>query len=566
MRKLCSNTWCQASFEVTESDLKFLDKVSPVIGEKKLALPPPRLCYDCRQQRRLAQRNERNLYKRSCDLCKRPIISIYTPDGPHAVYCPECWWGDNWDPLSFGRAYDQNRPFFEQFGELYAAIPKMSTFRFKDDINSDYTHDGYRLKNCYFIFDGEQAQDCFYGECYVKMKDCCDFLYLTESELCYECIHCQNCFDLRYSSFCQNCSESVFLLDCVSCKSCIGCVNLVQKEYYIFNEPFSKEDYLKRKAAMNLHTHSGVRQLKALALENFLKHPRKALRGVMNENATGDNILSCKDSSYCFDCIGMRDCRFCTGCMMGGQDCQDVDAWGDRLTLAYNCAYIGAGSQNLIGCYYTALNASNVISSIFCMTGVNNLFGCTAIKKNSHCILNKKYSESEYSELVHKIVECMRTDGEWGDFFPPEISAFGYNETVAQDYYPLPREEVLKRGWKWRDQVDEPLNVTRVIEASQLPDSIDDIPDDILNWAIRCEKTRKPFRLQKAELELYRRLRVPVPRWHFEVRHAARRALRNPRKLWKRNCANCQKPITTSYSPERPEKVVCESCYLKEVY
>ena len=251
---------------------------------------------------------------------------------------------------------------------------------------------------------------------------------------------------------------------------------------------------------------------------------------------------------------------------MGGQDCQDVDAWGDRLTLAYNCAYIGAGSQNLIGCYYTALNASNVISSIFCMTGVNNLFGCTAIKKNSHCILNKKYSESEYSELVHKIVECMRTDGEWGDFFPPEISAFGYNETVAQDYYPLPREEVLKRGWKGRDQVDEPLNVTRVIEASQLPDSIDDIPDDILNWAIRCEKTRKPFRLQKAELELYRRLRVPVPRWHFEVRHAARRALRNPRKLWKRNCANCQKPITTSYSPERPEKVVCESCYLKEVY
>ena len=37
----------------------------------------------------------------------------------------------------------------------------------------------------------------------------------------------------------------------------------------------------------------------------------------------------------------------------------------------------------------------------------------------------------------------MIQDGEWGEFFPSTLSPFGYNETVAQEYFPLTREEVL---------------------------------------------------------------------------------------------------------------------------
>jgi len=59
----------------------------------------------------------------------------------------------------------------------------------------------------------------------------------------------------------------------------------------------------------------------------------------------------------------------------------------------------------------------------------------------------------------------------------------------AQDYYPLTKEEVLTKGWKWRDQTDEVPQVSKVIDASQLPDSIADIPDEVLDWAIRCEAT-----------------------------------------------------------------------------
>ncbi len=52
---------CGAGFEVTDEDMQFYDKLSPVIGGEKFQIPPPKMCPSCRQQRRLAFRNERKL-------------------------------------------------------------------------------------------------------------------------------------------------------------------------------------------------------------------------------------------------------------------------------------------------------------------------------------------------------------------------------------------------------------------------------------------------------------------------------------------------------------------------
>jgi len=75
MNKTCRQ--CSHSFETTEEDLKFYDKVSPVFNGKKYLIPPPTLCPDCRQQRRLAFRNEHSLYTRNCDATKTRLISMY---------------------------------------------------------------------------------------------------------------------------------------------------------------------------------------------------------------------------------------------------------------------------------------------------------------------------------------------------------------------------------------------------------------------------------------------------------------------------------------------------------
>jgi len=101
---------------------------------------------------------------------------------------------------------------------------------------------------------------------------------------------------------------------------------------------------------------------------------------------------------------------------------------------------------------------------------------------------------------------------------------------------------------------------------SKLPENISDIPDDILNWALTCEVSRRPYRIIKKELEFYRKHNLPIPRRHPDQRHLDRMSLRNPRKLYDRNCMKCGIEIKTTYSPERPEIVYCEECYKKEIY
>ena len=102
MTKQC--TQCSKTFLIDETDQRFYDRIH---------VPTPTLCPDCREQRRLAWRNERMLYERQCGLCHKDMISMYRPDAPYTVYCPECWWSDRWDATSFGMVYDAKRSFFD---------------------------------------------------------------------------------------------------------------------------------------------------------------------------------------------------------------------------------------------------------------------------------------------------------------------------------------------------------------------------------------------------------------------------------------------------------------------
>ena len=109
---------CTQKFETTAEDLEFYSRVSPVISGITYPVPSPSLCPRCRQQRRLAWRNEQNLYRRDCSLCKRSIISVHPSQIKFPVYCVDCWWSDKWNPLDFGLDYNQDISFLEQFKKL----------------------------------------------------------------------------------------------------------------------------------------------------------------------------------------------------------------------------------------------------------------------------------------------------------------------------------------------------------------------------------------------------------------------------------------------------------------
>jgi len=310
--------------------------------------------------------------------------------------------------------------------------------------------------------------------------------------------------------------------------------------------------------------------LSSLALGNFRKeyirrkervavHP--AIYQVQSEDSTGDLLFYSKDCKECFDSINMQDCRYCTDAI-DVKDALDIYhvGWAEMM---YECHAI-TNAYNLIACHFTYDNKNAMYCD--CTQNSHDLFGCAGMNQASFCILNKQYSEKEYKALVEKVIEHMRKTGEWGEFFPLQFIPFGYNHSRAQEYFPLTEDQATSRGIPWSQFESPPPDVKRIIPASQLPESIAEVPDDILEWAVRCELSQRPFRIIKQELDFYRRTGLPIPRRHPDQRYLDRMAQRRPRKLSTRDCMKCGKKIETAYAPGRPEIVYCEKCYLKEVY
>ena len=105
--------------------------------------------------------------------------------------------------------------------------------------------------------------------------------------------------------------------------------------------------------------------------------------------------------------------------------------------------------------------------------------------------------------------------------------------------------------------------------------NFDDNKIDITKEVIGClheencqDRCKGAYKIIEDELNLYKRLGVPLPRLCFFCRHESRLRMRTPMKLWHRSCMKegCTNEFETSYAPERPEIVYCEKCYQQEVY
>jgi hypothetical protein len=566
MQRVC--TRCSTDFEVTPEDTAFYDRVSPTIAGRKHAIPPPTLCPDCRQKRRLAFRNERHLYHRPSCVSGKDVISVYAPGTPYRVSSLEEW--QNVDNEVEGREFDFSRPFFAQFAELQARTVKAPLSQNGVMLNSEYSHFTGWLKNCYMAFDVGKSEDCLYCEIMTYSKDSVDLYNSPRCELCYECVDCLDCYDLRWSGFCKNCVGSAFLADCIGCKSCIGCANLRNKEYWAFNEPVGKEGYEKLRAAYLSGSQSGLEALRTKWREFLLTQPRRASHLVNCHDSTGDYLIGCENAKDCYDCIEAKDVRYCQNVIYNSTDCYDVSTFGEQMSFCYEVTASGgilkkSAISNVYFSSYVLYGGNNIFYSIDIHENGQDLFGCCDVRRKRYCILNKQYTREEYEALAPKIIAHMRSTGEWGEFFPPALSPFGYDESLAQEYFPMTREEAAAGEYRWSGYEPPAPTAHRSVPAGRLPDGIADVPDDILQWAIVCEETGKPFRLIERELEFYRRMHLPVPRRHPNQRHLDRHRQRNPRRLWARACAKCTKAIRTTYAPDRPETVYCEECYQEAV-
>lgn len=539
---------CGNQYHFTDVDLDFY---------KKLDLPGPSMCPICRNQRRMSWRNDRTFYQRRCDFSGEQMISLYPANTPFPVYHPTHWYSDNWDPFKYGREYDFNRPFFEQWQELMLTVPRLGIDIVNCE-NSDYCNYCGDDKNCYLDIAGEGNEDCYYNLFTKYSKDCADCTFVYNSELCYESISCYECNRARWSMYLENCSDCAFCFDLKGCNNCLFCYNLRHKNYCIFNKEYSREEYEQKLKALNLGSYSGLQE----ALKEWETVKKQAIhRDMYNsvcENCSGDAIKNSKNCNYVFNVTNSEDCKYLYD-VLDAKDCYDLNYSLYKPEVANEL--ISTLAMRYSACCMASHYCNNTFYCDQCNNS-SNIFGCIGLNHGEYAILNKKYSKDEYKELVGRIKAQMKEDGSWGEFFPGAINPIGYNETVAQEYYPLTKELAEKKGYKWRE-IPQPTFTESVYD---IPDHIDDATEDISKYVLTCAASGKKFKAIPVEIELYKKLSVPVPRKHPDERHKDRIRQRNPRMLWGRSCSNCGKDIHSSYSPDSAYRIYCEECYTGEVY
>ncbi|MFZ2150325.1 MAG: hypothetical protein WAV15_04160 [Minisyncoccia bacterium] len=548
--RICQN--CKNDFLIEPDDFGFYEK---------MGVPSPEKCPMCRQQIRTLFRNFKTLYKRPSSKSGEMIVTVYNPDVLFPVYSISEWWADDWNPMTYGIEYDEKKPFFSQLRELFNLVPRVAVMNSQTE-NCEYSNQINQSKNCYLVFGGLDDEDCDYGHIVWNSRDSIDNLYLFKSESCYECIDCLGSTKLSYSQECESCVDSIGLFDCRNCLNCIGCVGLVNKSYYIFNKPVTKEKY---KEFVLKYPLSNKISLEYILKERDIlrtKIPQRAFFGSHNNGVSGNHIYNAHNVHHSFDIKSGENSKFCFT-VRSAIDSYDMSFTGEGsecyqvLTMLDSNKVIG--SQQIV-------DSHDIYYSDHCFNS-NNLFGCYGLRKKSFCILNKQYSKDKYEELKEKIIESLKATGEWGNFFPKELSPLGYNEAIVNEYMPLTKEEALAQGFSWKDNIPS-TSGQGTISNKDIPKNPEEFGDDLLNEIFTCETCQKNYKLIGREINFYKRNKISIPVKCFNCRHTARMSRRNIRNLWNGKCVKCDTDILTSYQPEDQVKypIHCEKCYQQEIY
>jgi len=309
------------------------------------------------------------------------------------------------------------------------------------------------------------------------------------------------------------------------------------------NQQFSKEDYEKKIATYNtsdLRVLSDVR--KNFQVNIYGKSIHKYATSNRITNSTGDYLFECKNvkqsfhvyesenSAYIVDAANLKDCY-------------------DAYEPAFNCEqqYDCHAGNRLSYSKFSSVSYDNhhIEYSEMCY-GSSDLFGCVGLRDKRQCILNTQYTKEEYEKLIIKTKDQMRRipyldklarDYKYGEFFPIEHSPFAYNETVAQEYFPLNQEDALRRGFGWKSSDDHKIKSSKNARDLTIAQEL------LLNETFACEHAGQcreqctmAYRITSQELDIYKRLKVAIPSLCPNCRHYERLRQRNPMRLWKRQC------------------------------
>lgn len=498
---------------------------------------------------------------------------MYAPDAPYTVYCPKCWWSDKWDARDYGRDYDFSRPFFGQFNELFHEVPLLGlSLDLEATKTAPYNNHAGNLKRCYLLFNADYDEECAYGFDVSNSRAVVDCSIVDVSELCYDSSHGSKNNRCVGSSHTNNSLSSAFLRDSDNCRDCFASANLRNAAYHIFNKPYVKKQYDEELKKWDLGSYRAYTEVKAKAAAHWKQYPPKPYWHDFSIDVTGNYVFESKNCKECYEVAHAQDCKYLL--LINGpaiRDCYDVSCWGDNISLGYECGVIGGGTASTRFCHEAGLELNDAEYSTISFDGANH-FGCVSMR-GKYCILNKCYTKEEYEALRARIVAHMDTKPyvdkrgrvyRYGEFFPTELSAFAYNETMAQYFFPLSRQQAESRGFRWKEKEKQKYAIT--VKAEDLPDHITDTPGSILKEVIGCMECGRGFRVIQMELAFLREMNLPLPRRCPFCR------IDEKMRLWVKNlglveriCMTCHARFRTPYTEAEVPHLLCEACFRASV-
>src|SRR5258708_2528305 len=136
-----------------------------------------------------------------------------------------------------------------------------------------------------------------------------------------------------------------------------------------------------------------------------------------------------------------QNCSYCDF-VAGDKDSYDITMSGE-LSECYESVVADHSQLNRFGLF--SVKSQDIEYCTHCHN-CKHSFGSVGLKNSNYCILNKEYTREEYKELRKKIIDQMDRvpykdkQGniyKYGEYFPLELSYFGYNETCAMEEFPM---------------------------------------------------------------------------------------------------------------------------------
>jgi hypothetical protein len=548
--------YCENNFEITNEDIEFF---------KMFQVPASNYCPTCRRLRRFAQLGFLKFFKRPCDAPghSEQMISSFSAECPFKVYDYKYFGSDEFDPLSLGRDYLTGVSPMEQLFNLRKDAPVPSFLnRESSSINSDYSSGGRNTKNCYYTSGVFSSEDVLYSNLVYKSKDVVDSRSIRECDSIYDVLEAENLYKVITGFYSKSCSDCYFIFDCRNCSDCFGCVNLRNKRYCIFNEQFTKEEYEEFIKENTPLSYKKIEEFKDKFWNLVKSLPVNASRNVNTQNVQGVLVQNSKNLFDVTDSLNSENVRHCDG-VLSHKDSMDVLFSGGNSHHLYMGVNIGSQSSNVK--FSISSKYCTDCEFIFHCKNLTNCFMCYAIDNKSYCILNKQYTPNEYWELVDIIKSEMLKRGEYGESMDLKFSNQAYNYSLANISYPINLDLAVDLGAYLAKDPETNVGEIETILAENIPQTIDEVDDSILEKAIICAQTGRPFRITNAELSFYRKMKLPLPHLHPNIRIEKKYTFSPIGTRFYTTCYKCSKDIESIFNPKDNYKLYCEKCYQQEV-